>query len=67
MTVAANRERGHYVETVACDRWPLERVGDDRTERRELEFVEDVVGDRVGVIAAAGDVVELASVLEDDG
>ena len=37
MTIAENRERGHYVESAACDRCPLERV-------------DDVVGDRAGVI-----------------
>ena len=38
MTVAENRERGHDVEAAACDRWPLERVDDDRAEWYDLEF-----------------------------
>lgn len=25
MTVAENHERGHYVESPTCDRWPLEQ------------------------------------------
>ncbi|RKD94742.1 hypothetical protein [Halopiger aswanensis] len=64
MTVAENRERGHYVETAACDRWPLERVDDDRAEWHDLEFVQDLVGDRAGVIATAGEVAEAKSCYE---
>ena len=66
MTVAENRERGHYVETAACDRWPLERVDDDRAEWHDLEFVDDVVGDRAGVIATAGEVAEAKSCVSVD-
>lgn len=32
MTVAENRERGHSVETAACDRWPFEQLDDDRAD-----------------------------------
>ncbi|NGM69433.1 hypothetical protein G6M89_10505 [Natronolimnobius sp. AArcel1] len=38
MTVAENRERGHYVESAACDRWPLER--DDLTHEQRQEIAE---------------------------
>ncbi|ADB60834.1 hypothetical protein Htur_1949 [Haloterrigena turkmenica DSM 5511] len=61
MTVAENRERGHNVETAACDRWPLERVADDRAEWYDLEFVADVVDELAGTIATVGDVVEAKS------
>ncbi|OVE84726.1 hypothetical protein B2G88_10100 [Natronolimnobius baerhuensis] len=64
MTVAENRERGHFVETAACDRWPLERVDDDRAEWHDLEFVQDVIGEQVGVIATAGEVAEAKSCYE---
>ncbi|TYT63024.1 hypothetical protein [Natrialba swarupiae] len=61
MTVAENRERGHYVDTAACDRWPLERVDDDRAEWYDLEYIQDVGGEHAGVIATADEVAEAKS------
>ncbi len=61
VTVAENRERGHYVDTAACDRWPLERVDDDRAEWYDLEYIQDVGGEHAGVIATADEVAEAKS------
>lgn len=38
MTVSKNRERGHAVDTAACDRGPLERVTDDCAAWFDLEY-----------------------------
>lgn len=64
MTVAANRDRGLAVEEFACDRWPVEQVGegDDSPEWYDLEFTADLIAPTAEqVIVDAGAVVEVKS------
>jgi len=60
-TVADNGDVGRNAVTAACDRWPLQRLGDggDVPDWYDAEFSVDLEGDLAGVIAPEGTPVEV--------